>query len=207
MWAAWTIDALNYLADVDQVQGGYQQSVNGHHADIIDIAHVRWATGSAITALDLCAAALGTRYCGNSGSNEFNLRYFETCKPKLKGLLKKIRKLLPLKYRARFNHFFRGKRNRMVEARRALLPPEFLAWVDAVLADNRYKKIHGARNRFTHSWLSRNLTVGGPGGHPDRTGFKIKKCQMAINSRELVELSTELATDHVQEFFNVLDQI
>jgi len=28
------------------------------------MAHVRWAAGSAITALDLCAAALGRLYCG-----------------------------------------------------------------------------------------------------------------------------------------------
>jgi hypothetical protein len=29
------------------------------HPDLVDISHVRWATGNAITAIDLCAATMG----------------------------------------------------------------------------------------------------------------------------------------------------
>ncbi|MDP9183748.1 MAG: hypothetical protein M3P04_13350, partial [Actinomycetota bacterium] len=43
----------------------------------MDISHVRWATSNAITALDLCAATLGTLFCGNTGGHELSLRSFD----------------------------------------------------------------------------------------------------------------------------------
>lgn len=41
MWAAWAVEALHYLDDLDQAQTHYPTPVQGHHSDIIDIAHVR----------------------------------------------------------------------------------------------------------------------------------------------------------------------
>jgi hypothetical protein len=35
---------------------------NRHHVDTIDLTHARWAAGTAITAIDLSAAALGARH-------------------------------------------------------------------------------------------------------------------------------------------------
>src|SRR5436190_7210500 len=77
LWAAWAVEGLYYLDDFDAVQVNYPDDVNGHHADVVDIAHVRWATSSAVTALDLCAAILGRVCCGWSKPNEMDLRDFD----------------------------------------------------------------------------------------------------------------------------------
>lgn len=59
LFAKWAVDELHYLADLDQrfFVGGWRDS--RYSPDLIDIAHTRWATGSAMTALDLVAAAIG----------------------------------------------------------------------------------------------------------------------------------------------------
>ncbi len=80
MWACWAVEGLHYLGDIDRAHTGTRAQVFGHHPDIVDIANVRWATGTAITALDLCAAALGNAFCGNVGSHEMDLRDFESGK-------------------------------------------------------------------------------------------------------------------------------
>lgn len=206
MWAVWAVEAVNYLVDHDQVQSAYPNPVLGHDPDVVDIAHVRWATGSTITALDLCAAALGIHYCGNPGPNELDLKDFYIYKRTPRGILRKIRKRIPKNCYSWFDRLFRDKRTRQIEARRSKLPARHLDWVDGVLADAGYKKIHGARNRFTHAWLSRSLSCGGAVGHAGRTRFRLKKSQETINARDLIELSAKLATEQVQEFLNILDE-
>jgi ketosteroid isomerase-like protein len=54
------------LADLDEhlVPRDAATDVLRHAWQVVDMAHVRWAAGSGITALDLCAAALGRLYCG-----------------------------------------------------------------------------------------------------------------------------------------------
>jgi hypothetical protein len=63
------VDALHYLVDLDDhlIPNDVATEVLGHGWQVVDIAHVRWAAATAITALDLCAAALGRLYCGMSG--------------------------------------------------------------------------------------------------------------------------------------------
>jgi len=207
MWAAWAVEALHYLDDLDQVQTHYPTPVQGHHPDIIDIAHVRWVTGTAITALDLCAAALGRLYCGWTEAHEFDLRSFEPRKSKPKGLHRRIRRLVLAPFRKAFDRHFPDKKKREIDQRRALLPATALAWVDTVLADGRYKDIHGARNRFTHSWLNRHLSCGGSPGHAGRTGFVVRQSQKALNAREMVERSRSLATEQVSAFFALVDTL
>jgi hypothetical protein len=207
MWAAWAVEALHYLDDLDQVQTHYPMPVQGHHPDIIDIAHVRWVTGTAITALDLCAAALGRLYCGWTDVHELDLRAFEPQKSKPKGLHRLIRRMVPVPLRKAFDRHFPDNKKRETDQRRASLPATALAWVDIVLADDRYKDIHGARNRFTHSWLSRHLSCGGLPGHAGRTGFVVRQSQKALNAREMVERSRTLATDQVTTFFAVVDTL
>lgn len=69
-FAVETVDGLHYLTELDsQVVGRTQATdVLGHNWQVVDMAHTRWATGSAITALDLCAAALGRLHGGISGA-------------------------------------------------------------------------------------------------------------------------------------------
>src|SRR6266481_6554674 len=76
LWAAWCIDCLYYLDDVDYAYDSSHRAVGGHQPQVVDIAHARWATGTCITALDLCAAALGRTFCGHNGPYELALRHF-----------------------------------------------------------------------------------------------------------------------------------
>jgi hypothetical protein len=69
------VNGLHYLSDIDGqlVPLDAATDVLGHNWQVVDMAHVRWAAGSAITALDLCAAALGRLYCGISGDDARDL--------------------------------------------------------------------------------------------------------------------------------------
>ena len=42
----------------------------GHSFDVIEIAHMRWATGSAVTAIDLSAGALAICHAGRSTTDK-----------------------------------------------------------------------------------------------------------------------------------------
>src|SRR6266536_3793667 len=65
MWAVSAVDGLHYLEDLDAALPGTRLLPGGHDALTVDIAHARWAAGTAITALDLCAAAIGHLYLPN----------------------------------------------------------------------------------------------------------------------------------------------
>jgi len=180
MWATWAIEGLHYLDHLDQIQAAYPAPIQGHPADVIDIAHVRWATGTAITALDLCAGALGRFCCGWTKPQELDLRDFDP-----------------------------AKKEKMAKKQRAKLPSAALAWVDEVLADGRYIDIQDARNPFTHSWLRRRLSRGGPGGHAERTQFVVQAHQpdqpdRVYGARALVTLARDLGTSHVDAFVSVV---
>lgn len=131
MWAVWAVETLHYLDDIDlMLQRNYPASVYSHHAVVVDMGHVRWATSTAITSLDLCAAALGDLYCGNVRKRKLDLRSFTP-----------------------------STRSDRPAARRAALPPTALSWIDGVREDQRYRDIRDARNPFTHSWLARSITM------------------------------------------------
>jgi hypothetical protein len=181
LWAAWAVEGLGYLDDLDQQEVSYPAPVGSHNSEVVDINHVRWATGNAITALDLCAATLGRLYCPSGSAHELDLRDFTPT---------------------------RGKNKDVVKAHRDALPQAMRGWVDQTRADPRYKTIHGARNPFTHAWMNRNLQRG-TSGHKARTGFRIKygQTEEVHNARDLVELSQGLAFDRVSAFFAVLDQL
>ncbi len=207
IWAVWAVDALHYLDDLDQAQSAYPAPVRGYNPETVDIAHVRWATGTAVTSLDLCAAALGRVYCGWTDTKELDLRAFKRRRPKGNRLYRIIRPVLPRHFRRRLKELLPDKESREVESRRSLLPPSTLSWVDNVIADARYKQIHGARNQFTHAWISRRLFRGGAPGHSGRTQFAIRHSTATPNARTLVELARDLATDHVIAFFAVVDSL
>ena len=76
-WATFVVEELYYLDNLDSDWNNDLNPTSSHHPDVIDMAHGRWATGSAITALDLCAAALGRQYCNRTGHYELDLRGFD----------------------------------------------------------------------------------------------------------------------------------
>ena len=81
-WAAKVVDELHYLKDIEE---RLPVRTLGHHMDVVDSAHARWATAGAVTALDLCAAALGRHYRLRKGTNELDLA--QLAKPALKQAL------------------------------------------------------------------------------------------------------------------------
>ena len=62
LWATSAVDGLAYLDDLDTARNGGARVANGHDALVVDVAHASWAAGTAMTALDLCAAAIGFLY-------------------------------------------------------------------------------------------------------------------------------------------------
>jgi hypothetical protein len=84
MWAVSAVDSLHYLDDLDRAFDKSYMPIAGHHPDVIDIAHARWATGTSITALDLCAAGLGRAFCGQRGTYELDIENIKgRCKTRL----------------------------------------------------------------------------------------------------------------------------
>ncbi len=133
MWAVWGVETLHYLDDLDYEHHISRRNNPPHHPDIKDIAHIRWATVTAIASLDLCAAALGREYCAWNKTREPDLRDFDPAS----------------------NFTTTSKR-------RAMLPIPALHWVDGVLSDSRYLEVQGARNPLTHSRLLRSIFLNEP---------------------------------------------
>lgn len=62
MTAIWAVESLHYLEAVDvHVFSGDAIYPLGWDSQIVDLAHARWASGTAMTALDLCAAVIARR--------------------------------------------------------------------------------------------------------------------------------------------------
>jgi hypothetical protein len=171
LWAVWATESLYYLDDLDSTYSTKSGQQITHHPHVIDIAHVRWGTSTSITALDLCAAALGRDCCNWTKATEPDLRDFDS-----------------------------SSRKKGASALRGTLPPVATNWIDAVLADNRYKEIQGARNPLIHSRLIRNLSMGDP-----RTTFVITDTGNKYAARDLVTLAKDLATDKVSDFLDVVN--
>ena len=72
----WAVDSLHYLAEIDAQDNLSCDTIHGYPPDRIDVAHVRWATGTCITALDLCAAGLGRILCGHTATKELAVSDF-----------------------------------------------------------------------------------------------------------------------------------
>ncbi|NJC96659.1 MAG: hypothetical protein FIB03_10050 [Anaerolineae bacterium] len=73
-WAISTVDSLYYLDGLDRDFDTSGIPIAGHRPDIVDVTHARWATSTAITSLDLCAAGLGRTFCGHTGPHELDIQ-------------------------------------------------------------------------------------------------------------------------------------
>jgi hypothetical protein len=74
-FAAQCVESLQYLADLDRqlFPDGLARDILGYQSKSVDLAHGRWAAGTAITALDVCAVVLGRLHCGITGEKAFDL--------------------------------------------------------------------------------------------------------------------------------------
>lgn len=177
LWATWAVESLYYLSDLDN-KAIDPSWINGHDPDVIDVAHARWATGTAITSLDLCAAVLGRVYYSHSGPNELDLRHFDPKSTKVRKDPKKHIKHLPF---------------------------TALIWTENVLLDSRYKLIQGARNPLTHAWLGRTLTANRSKNHASRVQIQVFAKAPPTGTHDIVMQSKELASERVDEFVQVID--
>jgi hypothetical protein len=91
LFAVSGVDSLYYLDDLDKSYDRSRKAIGGHPHDVIDVAHCRWASGTCITALDLCAAGLARVFCGQCGGYELSIAAFD---PKARDG-KVLRKRLP----------------------------------------------------------------------------------------------------------------
>lgn len=182
MWAVWAAEAADYLEKLDDVAftRGDAWPVDPNRG-LVDMAHVRWATGNAVTAVDLCAATIGHLTFGSpADGRELSVRHFDSnCASRFRVA---------------------------VERRRAGLTEDFLDWVDDTVADpnQRYTDVLSMRNPFTHSTTQRHVYIGRP-GHDDRTRFQVRDSELRMNARELVVMSAEFAVERVRAFVDVVD--
>ncbi|SRR6266446_3627396 len=70
------VNSLYYLDDLDKNYDCSREAIRGHPHDVIDVAHCRWATGTCITVLDLCAASLGRAFCNHHEDRELSIADF-----------------------------------------------------------------------------------------------------------------------------------
>ena len=59
VFAAYTVEGLHYLAELDAALPPHRAEGYIPAGGSVDLAHARWAIADAITAIDLCAGALG----------------------------------------------------------------------------------------------------------------------------------------------------
>jgi hypothetical protein len=64
-WAVEAVEGLHWLADIDEwAVVNPRERLSRRDPRVIDVAHVRWPTTTAVTAIDLCVAEVAVRYCG-----------------------------------------------------------------------------------------------------------------------------------------------
>jgi hypothetical protein len=157
LWAVWGVESLHYLDDLDDEHNNILRNNPPHDPQVKDISHIRWATGAAISSLDLCAAALGRECCAWNRINEPDLRDFDATST-----------------------------SRNSSKHRMMLPSPALSWIDGVLSDTRYTEVHGARNPLTHSRLIRNLFLNSPTKFQiSTTGSAFTAGELVVLSRDL----------------------
>lgn len=185
IWSAvWAVESLLYLDGIDLT---YEQSLrpgSNPPRDFIDVAHARWATSTAVTALDLCAAALGREYGLYTAPHERDLRDFDANIKDTHGTTKP--------------HI--QKRRETLERSNAAA----LTWIDEVLQDDRYRDVQeGARNPLTHAWLPRHVEMG---AGLSRAAFLLTTGK-TFAARTLVLCAKDLARDRVSAFLAVVDNM
>lgn len=177
MWAVSAVDALYYLADVDAFYDSSRSVLGTHRPDVIDVAHARWAAGTSITALDLCAAALGRAICKHRGSNELDLRSFDPT--------------------------YSSKRQQELYSK---LPSAVTQWLKGMLDDPRYTEMKAARDALTHRRLSRHFSMSVGSSRPDER-LKLQVGANWVRVSDLVVEVRDLATTHVAALIQILPNL
>jgi hypothetical protein len=181
-WAVWAVDCLYYLDDIDHAYDGSRIVPGNHRFDVVDVAHARWATGTCITGLDLCAAAFGRVFCGHKGQRELALADF--AKPTKRTDVERAKRM---------------------KRRRAQLTPLAQRWIDKVFADRRWKEIKSARDWLTHSRMTRHFNVATGSRTNPRLQLGLPTTQ--VDARHLILAARDMATQHISALLAILPQL
>jgi hypothetical protein len=133
-FAVWAVDSLYYLSDLDQVLDPTKPIVGTHSADVVDVAHARWAVTTCITAVDLCAAGLGRAFCGHTNKRELALGDLDVTRDA-------------------------KRKQKRAAILRESLPDQARQWTDKVFADPGYRQVKAVRDALTHARLPRHLNA------------------------------------------------
>lgn len=193
--AARTAESLIYLSQIDDYRFGSQWPVDKHANDVIDDAHVRWASTSALTCVDLCIAAA------------VKLSIVED---------EELRKFMGNEHRQASVRCFYHKKSKTggVVDHRDKVPKPWRFWIDNLIDDTNYHTLLKVRNALTHGDMVRNtyMTTDALSGHDLRFGYYIgtlkspvmNSTHELIRSRQIIELSRDFSMKHFAEFLNVL---
>jgi len=144
--AVTALEGLDYLGELDGRKPA-RYSTDNHFADMIDVAHVRWATSSCITVIDLCVAGLGQMYLPpKPRDREYS---FSDIKVPLHG----------------------NQPSREWQ----LIPRCAQRWLRRVAADVSYSRVASVRHSLIHRQLARHLTIGPRGRYRLRFRFGDKR--------------------------------
>jgi hypothetical protein len=180
-WAGYTVDALHYLADLDDyvlTELPKAECILGHSRETVDIAHAYAAAATAFAAYDRCAAALGYLYLDSKkGKNETALSGIRPWSSQ-----KQVRK------------------------RRAKLPAPARAWIRQVWTDPSYQMLRTLRHPLIHSALNRTIHAWAPPGHSARIEVRRHGAPAAegVSTRALILDARDTTTCHVEGFFTLI---
>lgn len=173
-WALDAVEGLRWLAAIDDwAFAGERENLGGRDPRVMDVAHVRWASTTAKTAIDLCSIELAYRY----GDHEFWAKraqnFFE---------VRKTLKPDDPRTKERVTTWLDGVNN----------DPDF-----AVLSKIRNALTHQFLVRTAP------IVIRAPRGHEERTRFEIDPTAPAKerpDARELILKCCHLAERHVSHF-------
>jgi hypothetical protein len=170
-WAVDAVKSLRWLKEIDSCAFAGDTNLRGHDPKVVDVAHVRWATSTAITAVDLCVAEIAVKLCG--------VDFWSKRLPGIKG----VRKCLE----AASSH---GVSSEVGSA---------VAWLDALENDSDYQLLCvNARNPLTHGFLVRSALIG-PGRTPFELDSRLPP-QARPDPPAVIALAITVAEKHVGEF-------
>ena len=199
-WAVATVNSLHYLDDIDNA---YDQSraTMGHSPTVVDVAHVRWATSSCISAMDLCAAGLGRAFCEHRDQRDLDLADFGRPKKLPPVRPRFVRNIRAPEWIFRLRLWDRAQRRQTENAlRRGQLPVMARLWVDRAWPD--YVRLRKVRNLLIHSRVPRHFALGDT---PNRLQLGMKGRRVGV--RDLVMDARDVAARHVAALIEVLPNL
>ena len=168
IWAVWTVDSLFYLEEIVNADRTDLSLYAPHNPATKAVAHLRWAAGSAITAIDLCAAVAARELGLWTGGNEFDAR-----------------KLV-------------NKRNDLPAVVVGGWPPDILRWLEDLTMDPDYPIILGARHPLTHARVIRHFTTADRSIRIDMGGTLYTTDELIVLARKLATKQVEAFLDVVE---------